>query len=143
MSLQKIPEFQTSSFLADDNPFVGPRTQPTRKISVKLLTDEWLCHEMEKPNLTIVENYPSRNSEARVSLGTSLLRYPSHKIDGTTSTLSSKALLVPLSHTGTMNRAKLNSAYSRIARLTTSYQAYLPRHPKEVGEVGQRVLLHL
>ena len=62
MGCPQIPEFETSSSLADDNPFAGLRTQPTRKISVKLPIDEWLCHKLEKLNLTIVAGYPYRSS---------------------------------------------------------------------------------
>ena len=36
----KVPEFKTVSS-SDDNPFAGARTQPTRKVSVKLPVDDW------------------------------------------------------------------------------------------------------
>ena len=53
-----------STSSADDNPFAAPKQQPLGKISVKLPTDEWLCKKMDKVNITLVEGYPSRASEA-------------------------------------------------------------------------------
>ena len=49
---------------SDDNPFAGPKTQPTFKMSVRMPIDEWFCRKMGKLNLTLVEGYPSRSSEA-------------------------------------------------------------------------------
>ena len=54
----------TAASTADDNPFAGPKAQPTGKISVSMPTDEWLCSKMGKLNLTLTEGYPSRSSEA-------------------------------------------------------------------------------
>ena len=62
MGCHQIPELDGVSS-ADDNPFTGSRVQPTRKVSVKLLVDNWLCRKMEKLNLTVAEGYPSRNTE--------------------------------------------------------------------------------
>ena len=62
MNWHKIPEFETVSFAADDNPFAGARVQPT-KVSVKLPVDDWLCRKMSKLNLTITEGYPTRNTD--------------------------------------------------------------------------------
>ena len=62
MGWHKVPEFESVSS-SDDNPFAGSRVQPTGKVSVKLLVDDWLCKKMEKLNLTITEGYPARNSE--------------------------------------------------------------------------------
>ena len=39
----QVPEFKCSTRSLDDNPFACTRTQSTSKVSVKLLTDEWLC----------------------------------------------------------------------------------------------------
>ena len=44
------PDIDTTTSTSDDNPFAGPRTQPTGKVLVKMPTDEWLCKKME--NLT-------------------------------------------------------------------------------------------
>ena len=37
MNWHKVPEFETVSSTADDNPFAGARVRPTGKVSVKLL----------------------------------------------------------------------------------------------------------
>ena len=62
MDWHKVPQFESVSS-SDDNPFASSRVQPTGKVSVKLLVDDWLCKKMEKLNLTITEGYPARNSE--------------------------------------------------------------------------------
>ena len=64
MGWTDIPDFDTATSTSDDNPFAGPRTQPTGKVSVKMPMDEWLCRKMEKLNRTLVEGYPSCSSEA-------------------------------------------------------------------------------
>ena len=40
----------TATTDADDNPFAGPKQQPVRKISMNMLTDDWLCKKMDKLN---------------------------------------------------------------------------------------------
>ena len=57
MNWHKIPEFETVSSAADDNPFAGARVQSTGKVSVKLPVDDWLCRKMSTLNLTITEGH--------------------------------------------------------------------------------------
>ena len=64
MGWTHIPDMDTAASTSDDNPFAGPKNQPTGKMSVKMPTDESLCKKMGKLNLTLVEGYPSRSSEA-------------------------------------------------------------------------------
>ena len=64
MGWSHIPDMDITAATSDDNPFAGPQSQPTGKVSVKMPTDEWLCKKMGKLNLTLVEGYPSRSSEA-------------------------------------------------------------------------------
>ena len=64
MGWTHIPDMDTAISTSDDNPFAGPKTQPTGKVSVNMPVDEWLCKKMGKLNLTLVEGYPSRSSEA-------------------------------------------------------------------------------
>ena len=52
MGWHQIPEFDSVSS-SDGNPFAGSWVQPTGKVFVKLLVDDWLCRKMEKLNLTI------------------------------------------------------------------------------------------
>ena len=63
MGWKQVPEFDSSSSFLDDNPFAGTRSQPTSKVSVKVLVDEWLCQKMEKWNMTVQEGYSSSTSE--------------------------------------------------------------------------------
>ena len=46
---------------AKDNPFASSKQQLVGKISVALSTVDWLCHEMNNLNLTLVQGYPSRS----------------------------------------------------------------------------------
>ena len=59
-----IPDMDTATSTADDNPFAGPKAQPAGKVWVNMPTDEWLCKKMSKLNITLVEGYPSHSSEA-------------------------------------------------------------------------------
>ena len=40
MGWHQIPDFDSASSSLDDNPFVGSRVKPSRKVSVKLPVDE-------------------------------------------------------------------------------------------------------
>ena len=71
MGWTHIPDMDTATATSDDNPFAGPKTQPTGKVSVNMPTDEWLCRKMGKLNLTLVEGYPSRSW-----IGSGCLRLP-------------------------------------------------------------------
>ena len=118
MGWHKVPEFESvSSF--DDNPFAGSRVQPTGNVSVKLPVDDWLCKKMEKLNLTITEGYPARNSETAGLLKDQFIKpprssrwygMPAEKRDCDNVAVSSWS----------PELAKLNSAFSRVARRTLS-----------------------
>ena len=84
-------------------------------MSVKLPTDEWLCKKMDKLNVTLVEGYPSRASEAGglqkdqfVKVGRSQSKWyglhPNQEKSVESVTFWSS------------EPAKLNSSYSRVAR---------------------------
>ena len=114
MGWHQIPEFNRVSS-ADDNPFTGSRVQPTGKVSVKLPVDDWLCRKMEKLNLTITEGYPSRNTETAGLLWDQFIKPPrssrwcdmhADKKDSDRATVCSWS----------PEPAKLNSAFSRVAR---------------------------
>ena len=64
MGWTHIPNMNTATSTSDDNSFAGTKTQPAGKVSVRMATDEWLCIKMGKLDLTLVEGYPSHNSEA-------------------------------------------------------------------------------
>ena len=114
MGWHNIPEFDRVSS-SDDNPFAGSRVQPTGKVSVKLPVDEWLCRKMEKLNLTITEDYASRNAETSGLLRDQFIKPPrsskwydmhTNKKDSDISTVCAWS----------QELAKLNSTFSRVAR---------------------------
>ena len=60
----KSLNFVNSFSSADDNPFNWPKQHSTSKISVNLSTDKWLNKKLDRLNITLVEGYPSKASEA-------------------------------------------------------------------------------
>ena len=64
MGRTHIPDIDSSAATSDDNPFAGPKLQTPGKVLVQLPTDKWLCRKLNTLNLTLVEGYPSRSSEA-------------------------------------------------------------------------------
>ena len=76
MGWSHIPEIDTAASKSGDNPFAGPKAQPTGKVSVTMPTDEWLCSKMGKLNLTLTEVYPSCSSEAGGLLKDRFVRPP-------------------------------------------------------------------
>ena len=114
MGWHQIPEFDSGSS-ASNNPFAGSRAPPTSKVSVKLPVDDWLCRKMEKLNLNVAEGYPSRSTEPAGLLRDQFVKTPRSfkwydmhvdKKDCDRSTVCSWS----------PELAKLNSAFSRVAR---------------------------
>ena len=64
MGWSNIQEMDSTTTGSDDNPFSGPKPSTTGKVSVQMPTEEWLCKKLSKLNVTLVEGYPSRSSEA-------------------------------------------------------------------------------
>ena len=96
----------------------GTRSQPAGKVSVRLPTDDWLCNKMAKLNITLVEGYPSRSSEAGGLLRDQFVRPPKSQTkwyglfsDQKSSTASRDSVT-----SWNTDASKLNSLYSRIAR---------------------------
>ena len=46
MGWHHIPDLDSGTTTADDNPFAGPKLQTPGQVSVNLPTDEWLCKKM-------------------------------------------------------------------------------------------------
>ena len=109
----QIPEFDIVSS-TDDHPFASSRAKPTRKVSVKLPVDDWLCRKMEKLNLTI-EGYPSKNTQTAGLLRDQFVKTPrssrryNMQADKKESDSSAANYWSP-------ELAKLNNAFSRVAR---------------------------
>ena len=115
MGWSHIPDIDSAATISQDNPFAGPKTVASGKVLVKMPTEEWLCRKLGKLNLTLVEGYPSRGSEAGGLAKYVFLRpaksqskwyglFSDHKVDP--SAVSSWST----------DASKLNSSYSRIAR---------------------------
>ena len=114
MNWHNIPEFETVSSAADDNPFAGARVQPTGKVSVKLPVDDWLCRKMSILNLTITEGYPTRNTDNTGLLRDQFIKPPrSSRWYGMHAEKSSESSTV---RTWSTDPAKLNHSFSRVAR---------------------------
>ena len=64
MGWTHIPDMDTSTNNADDNPFTGQKVQTPGKVSVQMPSDDWLCKKLSKLNISLVEGYPSHSSEA-------------------------------------------------------------------------------
>ena len=64
MGWLNIPDIDSATTGSDDNPFSGPKTVTPGKVSVQMPTEEWLCKKLSKLNITLVEGYSSRKSEA-------------------------------------------------------------------------------
>ena len=114
MNWHKVPEFETVSSTADDNPFAGARVQPTGKVSVKLPLDDWLCRKMSCLNLTITEEYTTRNNNNTGLLRDQFIKTPrSSRWYGMHAEKSSESSTVC---TWSPDPAKLNHSFSRVAR---------------------------
>ena len=119
MGWTHIPEVDTAASTADDNPFAGPKSQPSGKVSVSMPTDEWLCSKMGKLNLTLTEGYPSRSSEAGGLLKDQFVRPPRSQAKWYSLASNQEK---PGQDTGktvsawSTDASKINSTYSRIAK---------------------------
>ena len=114
MNWHKVPEFETVSSTADDNPFAGARVRPTGKVSVKLPVDDWLCRKMSSLNLTLTEGYPTRNTDNTGLLRDQFIKTPrSSRWYGMHAEKDSESTTV---RTWSPDPAKLNHSFSRVAR---------------------------
>ena len=119
MGWTHIPDMDTAASTADDNPFAGPKAQPTGKISVSMPTDEWLCSKMGKLNLTLTEGYPSRSSEAGGLLKDQFVRPQRYQAKWYSFTPNQENVGKDPSKTVSSwctDSSKINSTYSRIAK---------------------------
>ena len=136
MNWHRVPEFETVSTTADDNPFDGARAQPNGKFSVKLPVDEWLCRKMSSLNLTIREGYPTRNTDNTGLLRDQFIKTPRPsrwygmhaEKDNESSTVC----------TWSPDPAKLNHSFSRVARrnmpTAPPSRAFKSRSAQALGE---------
>ena len=114
MNWHKVPEFETVSSTADDNPFAGARVRPTGKVSLKLPVDDWLCRKMSSLNLTLTDGYPTRNTDNTGLLRDQFIKTPrSSRWYGMHAEKDSESTTV---RTWSPDPAKLNHSFSRVAR---------------------------
>ena len=76
MNWEHIPDIDSGATTAEDNPFAGPKVHTPGKVPVNLPTDEWLCRKMSRLNITLVQGYPTRTSEAGGLLRDQFVRPP-------------------------------------------------------------------
>ena len=117
MGWSHIPELDNTASTSDDNPFAGPKTVTPGQVSVKMPTEDWLCRKLAKLNLTLVEGYPSRGSEAG-GLAKDVFLRPARtqsKWYGLHSDPKAESSQIS---SWNIDASKLNSSYSRIAKYT-------------------------
>ena len=98
------------------HPFAGPKVHTLGKVSVNLPTDEWLCRKMSRLNITLVQGYPTRTSEAGGLLRDQFVRPPKSQqkwYGFHANPKKDSEQTVSSWHTGS---SRLNSTYLRIAR---------------------------
>ena len=110
-----IPDLDSANTASDDNPFSGPKTVTPGKVSIQMLTEDWLCKKIGKLNLTLVEGYPSRSSEAGGLLMDQFLRTAKSQSRWYGLATDHKADPAAVSGWST-DSSKLNSCFSRISR---------------------------
>ena len=117
MGWSHIPEIDTATSKLEDNPFAGPKAQPTGKVSVTMPMDEWLCSKMGKLNLTLTEGYPSHSSEAGGLLKDQFVRPPKSKwYSFVPNPQKGEQEMGKTVNSWSTDASKVNSTYSRIAK---------------------------
>ena len=115
MGWSDIPDLDSTNTASDDNPFSGPEAATPGKVSVQMPTEDWLCKKIAKLNLTLIEGYPSRSSEAGGLLMDQFLKTAKSQSKWYGLSSDHKADPAAVSNWSTES-SKLNSCYSRIAR---------------------------
>ena len=116
MGWSHVPDVDSSN-PSDDNPFAGPKTPAPSKVSVQMPTEEWLCKKLSKLNVSLVEGYPSRISDAGGLSMDQFLRPAKSQAKWYGICPTQKSDSQDISSWNT-SASKLNSSYTRIARRT-------------------------
>ena len=53
MGWSNIPDLDSANTASDDNPLSGPKATIPGKVSVQMPTEDWLCKNISKLNLTV------------------------------------------------------------------------------------------
>ena len=131
MGWSHIPDLEYSPTSRTDNLWVGHRSQPVGKVSVLLPPEDWLCKKIENMNLVLIEGYPSKSSEPGGLHMDQFLRPPKsqsrwyriHPAEPIDPTRPGKYVI-----SWPNDAAKINSAFSRIAKSTISNTQPTARH---------------
>ena len=123
MGWNHIPDLEYSPTSRADNPWIGHRSQPVGKVSVLLPPEDWLCKKLENMNLVLLEGYPSKSSEPGGLHMDQFLCPPKsqsrwygiHPAEPKDPTRPGKYV-----NSWPNDAAKLNSAFSRIAKPTVA-----------------------
>ena len=134
MGWSDIPDMDSANTALDDNPFSGLKAATPGKVSVQMPTEDWLCKKIGKLNLTLVEGYPSRSSEASGLLMDQFLRTAKSQSKWYGLSSNHKADPAAVSSWSTES-SELNSCYSRIAR-----QSGLASTPPASRRISQEAL---
>ena len=116
MNWDHIPDIDSGATTSEDNPFAGPKVHTPGKVSVNLPTDEWLCRKMSKLNITLVQGYPTRTSEAGGLLRDQFVRPPKSQQKWYGFHANPKKESEQTVSAWHIGSSRLNSTYLRIAR---------------------------
>ena len=135
MGWTHVPDMDSGTKTSDDNPFAGPKLQTPGKVSVNLPVDEWLSNKLSKLNLTLVQGYPSRTTEAGSLQRDQFVRpaKSQSKCYGVHS--ESKKDTSSTAKTWNTGSSRINSTYLRIAR-----QAGIASNPPLSRPISQESL---
>ena len=140
MGWSHVQDMDNSTNISEDNPFAGPKAAVPGKVSVQMSTEDWLCRKLSKLNITLVEGYPSRSSEAGGLLKDQFLRPAKSQAKWYGLFSDQKVDPSALSSWNT-DASKLNSSYSRIAiqagLSSTPPASHISRDTAKMGEVGK------
>ena len=140
MGWTSIPDVDSSNTASDGNPFSGPKVPVPGKISVNMPTEDQLCEKLSTLNLTLVEGYLTRSSEAGGLLKDQFLRLAKSRSKWYGLSSDRKIASAAVS-TWSTDASKLNSCFSRITRQSglTSTPPTSRRLSQETAKMGKVV----
>ena len=135
MGWTHVPDMDSGTKTSDDNPFAGPKLQTPGKVSVNLPVDEWLSNKLSKLNLTLVQGYPSRTTEAGSLQRDQFVRPAKSQSKWYGVHSESKKDTSSTAKTWNTGSSRINSTYLRIAR-----QAGIASNPPLSRPISQESL---
>ena len=126
-----------------DNPFPTPKQHSAGMISVNVPTNKCLCKKLDRLNLTLLEGYPFKSSEAGGLQHDQFIKTPTSQSKWYVLHSDKQASSRSVSYW--YKSACLNSSYDWIARFagllvhSTNIQPHLPGNPRK----SKIIQLHL